>query len=123
MSNLNLERVELILAKVVNVQEFCVSHKQTYDNDKHTMLNLVKDAFPHFYESYPRICRMIISGEDLTPLFNMIALFGKVQNGEMKFEDANDYVVNGLNAQYVNPILESDELIKERETKKRNEEN
>jgi len=123
MSEFNLESVDLILTKVVNIQSFCLEHKEIFQNDKRKMLELVENAFPHFYDQYPRICRMILSGENLDPLFQMIQLFGKVQTGNISFEKANDIIVNGLNARYVNPILDSEQLVKEREEKMRKEQN
>jgi hypothetical protein len=44
--------------------------------------------------------------------------FAKVQNGELSLEKANDSISGALNAKYVDPILNSEKLTKERDEKK-----
>ena len=47
----------------------------------------------------------------------MLEKFGKVQVGQLSFQEANDNIVNELNEKYVDGILNSDKLVKEREDK------
>jgi hypothetical protein len=47
----------------------------------------------------------------------MLEKFGKVQVGQLSFQEANDNIVNELNEKYVDGILNSDKLVKEREEK------
>ena len=53
----------------------------------------------------------------------MLYAFGKVQSGEVSVDKANESVTNALNATYINPTLNSEKLVKERERKMKEEEN
>jgi hypothetical protein len=43
--------------------------------------------------------------------------FAKVQQGSLTLDEANDLVTNGLNEKYVDGVLYSEKLVKEREEK------
>ena len=47
----------------------------------------------------------------------MMKTFASVQNGELSLDKANEVITKGLNSKYVDPILNSDSLVKEREKK------
>ena len=70
-----------------------------------------------------RICRIIVQGHDIRPLLSMLEKFGKVQTGQLSFQQANDTIVDELNAKYVDGVLNSDKLVKEREAKIKEKEN
>ena len=74
-----------------------------------------------FYEKYPRICRMLIYSNDISPLLNMIKTFGMVQSGKLDFNQANDMITSNLNSTYIDNVLNSEPLVKEREEKMKNE--
>ena len=119
MSRFNTESVEIILDQILKLQNFCLEHPDLYKNDKLKLRNLVDEKFPDFYKKYPQICYTVMSGKNLDPLFDMLNLFGNVQKNNISFDKANELIVNGLNEKYVNPILESDKLKKEREEKQK----
>ena len=80
---------------------------------------MINREMPSFYSLYPRICRTLVFEDDISPLLGMIQMFGKVQNKEMSWEKANDTITDALNAKYVDPILNSEKLVKEREEKQK----
>jgi hypothetical protein len=117
----NRESMGVISEKIILVLQLCLEHKELWKTDKYGMLRKIKDHYEDFYELYPRICRILVFADDITPLLGMIQTFSKVQSGEMSFQDANDAITNAVNAKYVDGVLNSDKLVKEREEKKKKE--
>lgn len=117
----NRESMGVISEKIIKVLQLCLDNKELWKTDKYGMLRKIKDKFEDFYELYPRICRILVFADDITPLLGMIKTFSKVQTGEMTFQEANDSITNAVNAKYVDEVLNSDKLVKEREEKKKKE--
>lgn len=117
---LNEQKMSYICDQIINVLKLMRKNKEIYKTNKEEMLKIIKDEIPNFYTLYPRICRTLVYEDDISPLLGMIQLFGKVQNKEMTWEKANDTITNALNAKYVDPILNSEKLVKEREEKQKN---
>lgn len=115
----NQESMGVISEKIILVLHLCLENKELWKTDKYGMLRKIKDKYEDFYELYPRICRILIFADDITPLLGMIKTFSKVQAGEMSFEEANDSITNAVNAKYVDGVLNSDKLVKERDEKKK----
>ena len=82
---------------------------------------MIEMNYNEFYEKYPRICMTLVREEDISPLIGMLRAFSKVQNREITVEKANESITNALNATYINPALNSEKLVKERERKIREE--
>jgi hypothetical protein len=106
-----------IADNIIQALNVCKQNKEILKTDKHAMLRLIQKDNPHFYEKYPRVCRSIVFEEDITPLLGMMNTFAKVQNGELSLDNANDSISSALNAKYVDPVINSDKLVKERENK------
>ena len=121
MADFNRVKMEDIADDVIKVLKVCLSSKDTWKSDKNAMLKLIQMNHPTFYESYPRICRSIVYENDITPLISMITTFAKVQDGDLSLNKANDMISGALNAKYVDPVLNSDKLVREREQKQRDE--
>lgn len=117
----NQESMGVITDKIIKTLNLCLENKNLWTTDKYGMLRKIKDTYEDFYELYPRICRILVFSDDITPLLGMIKTFSKVQSGEMSFQEANESITNAVNAKYVDGVLNSDKLVKEREEKKRNE--
>jgi hypothetical protein len=117
----NQESMGVITDKIIKTLNLCLENKTLWTTDKYGMLRKIKDTYEDFYELYPRICRILVFSDDITPLLGMIKTFSKVQSGEMSFQDANESITNAVNAKYVDGVLNSDKLVKEREEKKKNE--
>lgn len=116
---LNEQKMSYICDEIINVLKFLRQNKEMYNSNKEEMLRMVNREMPSFYALYPRICRTLVFEDDISPLLGMIQMFGKVQNKEMSWEKANDTITNALNAKYVDPILNSEKLVREREEKQK----
>jgi hypothetical protein len=107
-----------IADNILRALNLCKENKTVWQSDKYAMIRLIQADNPKFYDLYPRICRIICFEDDISPLLGMMNTFAKVQNGELSLEKANDAISGALNAKYVDPILNSDKLVKERDEKK-----
>lgn len=116
---LNEEKMSYICDQIINVLKFLRQNKDMYNTNKEEMLRMVNKEMPSFYALYPRICRTLVFEDDINPLLGMIQMFGKVQNKEMSWEKANGKITDALNAKYVDPILNSEKLVREREEKQK----
>jgi len=114
----NTQDMNYIADNIIKALNLCKENKTVWQTDKYAMIRLIQADNPKFYELYPRICRIICFEDDITPLLGMMNTFAKVQNGELSLEKANDAISGALNAKYVDPILNSEKLVKERDEKK-----
>jgi hypothetical protein len=117
---LNEQKMSYICDEIINILKFMRENKDIYNNNKEVMNSMIKTEMPNFYNVYPRICRALVYEDDINPLLGMIQTFGKVQEGKLSWEKANNVITEALNAKYVDPILNSEKLVKEREEKKKN---
>jgi hypothetical protein len=117
MTELNQESILSISDHIINVMGLCLKYKNVYETDKKQMMQIVEASNKYFYDNYQRICRIIVQGHDIRPLLSMLEKFGKVQVGQLSFQEANDNIVNELNEKYVDGVLNSDKLVKERQEK------
>ena len=115
----NSENMNYIADNILRALNVCKENKNLWKTDKYAMIRLIQADNPKFYELYPRICRIICFEDDISPLLGMMNTFAQVQNGNLSLEKANDVISGALNAKYVDPILNSDKLVKEREEKKK----
>ena len=118
---INTEKMSALCDNIMRIMTLIKENKEIYQTNKNEMLRIVKFDNLAFYDKYPRICRTLVFEDDIEPLIGMIRTFGQVQNGLLSFEKANDLITNALNAQYVDPILNSPEMVKEREEKQKQE--
>lgn len=115
----NRESMSVISDKIIKILDFCLKHNDLWKNDKYEMVRKIKENYEDFYELYPRICRILVFADDITPLLGMIETFSKVQAGKMSFEEANNSITNAINAKYIDGVLNSEPLVKEREDKQK----
>jgi len=119
MSEFNKQEMTKIADEIIDILKFCLSNKSIWKSDKQQMLTMIKDHNETFYERYPRICRIMLNSDDITPLLTMIKTFGEVQEGKMSLDKANNMMSGQINNKYVDPVLQSDKLVKEREEKQK----
>lgn len=117
----NRESMSTMSDKIIKVLYLCLDNKELWKNDKYAMVRKIKEQYEDFYDLYPRICRILVFSDDITPLLGMINTFNKVQAGQMTFEEANNSITGAINAKYIDGVLNSDPLVKEREEKKKKE--
>ena len=113
----NSENMNYIADNILRALNVCKENKNLWKTDKYAMIRLIQADNPKFYELYPRICRIICFEDDISPLLGMMNTFAQVQNGNLSLEKANDVISGALNAKYVDPILNSDKLVRERDDK------
>ncbi len=121
--NFNTDKMSILCDHIIQALNIINKNKNIYNSDKNEMLKMIKFDNPSFYEKYPRICRTLVFEDDISPLLGMIQTFGLVQEGKISFQKANDIIGGAMNAKYIDPILNSDKLVKEREEKKKEENN
>ena len=119
MADFNKDKMVDIADDIIKVLKTCLVNKDVWKTNKQEIIKIIKTNNSDFYQKYPRICRTIAYENDITPLIGMISQFAKVQNGELSLNKANDSITNALNERYVDPILNSDKLVQEREEKDR----
>ena len=117
----NKESMSVMSDNIIKVLQLCNQFKDLWKNDKYEMLRKIKERYEDFYELYPRICRILVFSDDITPLLGMIQTFSKVQAGEMSFQEANDSITNAVSAKCIDGVLNSETLVKEGEEKMRKE--
>jgi len=113
----NKENMEVMCDRIIKALNVCMLNKELWKSDKYEMLKLIKVNDEFFYDNYPRLCRILVFSEDITPLLNMIKTFSRVQNGDLSFDEANKTITNSLNSTYVDDVLNSDKLKEERAKK------
>jgi len=119
MTEFNKQKMEDIADNIIHVLKICLANKEVWKNNKQDIIKIIKNNCGEFYEKYPRICRTLAYEDDITPLIGMITTFAKVQDGKLNLNKANDMISGALNEKYVDPVLNSDKLVKEREEKDR----
>lgn len=118
-SKLNEQKMTYICDQIINILKFMRQNKEIYKENKDEMLRMIKTEMQSFYTLYPRICHSLVFQDDISPLLGMIKTFGDVQNKKMSWEKANDTITSAINAKYVDPILNSEKLVREREEKQK----
>ena len=116
---LNTQKMSYICDEILRTLSLIKQNKSTYNTNKEEMLKLIKSDNPNFYNLYPRICRTLVHEDDISPLLGMIQTFAQVQEGSITWDKANNLITGAINAKYVDPILNSDKLVKEREEKQK----
>ena len=119
MSEFNSQKMSYIADKIIEILKYCLANKHVWQTDKDQMLKQISLYDAEFYDKYSRVCRTIVFEEDISPLIGMISTFAKVQNGKLSLTKANDMISGALNSKYVDPILNSEKLVKERDEKKK----
>lgn len=115
----NNEKMSKLCDDIIRTLDIIRKNKNMFDTNKTEMLRIVKFDNPVFYDKYPRVCRTLVFEDDISPLLAMIQTFGQVQEGKISFETANNIIGSSINAKYIDPVLNSDKLVREREEKQK----
>ena len=113
----NKEDISDIMENVVDMYRLCGAHKEVWKIDKEKMLELMEKRNPLFYNKYHRICKTLVEYEDIRPLITMLKSFYQVQTNKLSFTAANKNFNDANNSVFVDPVLNSEKLVKEREMK------
>lgn len=121
MGDFNKESVDIIVDSIIDIMKCCLAHKDIWNNDKPQMLKIVERHNKYFHDNYYRITKTLVEYDNIDPMISMLRNFHKVQTEKLDFETASKIITDATNDTYVNPLLESDKLKKEREIKIANE--
>jgi hypothetical protein len=99
----NLPDVKILLKKVTEILEYmCTDEMIALKNEDTGEYNKqMEEKFSVFSNRYYSIFHKLLSGEDLTPLFSMLAAIEKVKNGEVTMETAEKQLGNILAKKYI----------------------
>jgi hypothetical protein len=117
MSEYNKESIDVIVDNIIDIMKCCLEHKDTWHNNKTEMLQIIEKRNKYFHDNYYRITKTLVDYDNIDPMISMLRQFHKVQTEKMDFSDCTKIINDSLNATYVDPILDSDKLKKEREIK------
>ena len=117
MSEFNKESVDIIVDNILDVIKCCLAHKDIWNNDKAQMIKIVEKHNKYFHDKYYRITKTLIDYDNIDPMISMLRQFHKVQTDKIDFETAGKIITDATNETYIDPILNSDKLKKEREIK------
>ena len=105
----NLPDASVMLDHIIVVLEYMNTDdmKSLRGKDKTAFEEMMEQKFPLFAEEYYSVFKMVISGQDLTPLFKMLEIIGEINKGDKSFEEGEKNIGG-----YLNKFLPSDLLEK-----------
>jgi len=112
-----------IVEKMETIIKLCKENEELYKDKKNEMMEKIREWDPVFYNRHYRVCKTIVQeeGEGVKELLSMLERLKKIEQGQTTLEEEDKKISNTYNSRYINPILNSKELVKEREEKIRNE--
>jgi hypothetical protein len=89
-----LPDVGLLLDSVISLMTYLdiPEMKLLRETNEDLLEEHLEDKFPEFVERYYSIFKMILSGDDLTPLFEMMKVINNVNRGRRSIEDGEKRV-------------------------------
>ena len=90
----NIPNAAEILDQVISILEYMNTPEMKLLRGKNQALfeQTLEEKFPQFTTNYYSIFRMLLSGEDISPLFEMLKVLSKVNNGRTSFENGEKKV-------------------------------
>ena len=70
----------------------------------------IEDQFPEFTSKYFSLFKMIVGGEDLTPMYRMFACIDQVNKGHTTLESVEKQLGEELADEFVKPITEDNKI-------------
>jgi len=106
--NKTLPNATNILDRVIEILECMNTNemKALKNTNLAVFENTMEEKFPSFADQYFSVFRMLLSGEDITPLFMMLGEINKHNNGKQTYEDTEQTVGTYLNKFIPKELLE-----------------
>lgn len=103
-----LPNAENLLDQVIKILEAMDTPemKVLRDTNQDSFEQVMESRFENFAFQYYSVFKMILSGEDITPLFEMLKVISQVNHGEKSFEDGERDVGLYLNKFLPDGLLE-----------------
>jgi hypothetical protein len=86
-----LDNVIKIL-EFMNTEEICKLKRDNHD----AFVSVMENKFESFAERYYSVFRMVISGNDLSPLFEMLKVISQMKTGSMTVESGEKQIGSSL---------------------------
>ena len=110
------ESLEYIMGNMIDIFKFCIVNKPLCKTEDELM-DRIKRYNCKFYTFYHSVCVDIVKTDDITPLLIMLNTLHKVEQKDCTLDTASTEIQNLLNKVYMNPVLNSNKLVSERQTK------
>lgn len=117
----NLPNVNSILDKVYEILQYMDDNNmiKLKNEDDKKYIKKMEERFPAFSDRYYSLFQKIISGDDLTHLFSMLAEIEKIKSGSKTIEDAEKDLGQQLAQQYIYPKVPNSKPKNKTKTKKK----
>jgi len=104
----NLPDVNVLMDQITLILEYMVTDemKQLKVSDYPTYEEQLELKFPQFAEKYYAVFKKVISGEDITPLFEMLAGIERVKKGKETIEEVETELGKKLAEKYIFPVID-----------------
>lgn len=109
---------KIILKSVQDILTFMTEDEtiELKQNNPEVYTNVMKDKFSSFNEKYPSLFDMVIDGNDISMLLEMLLRIDKVKEGKLTMDTAQNQLKDQLSNKYVYsqmPKKKADSLKKE----------
>ena len=104
---INLANVDYILDNVTKILEYMTTDEviSLKYKDVNQYEEMMEEKFADFSFKYYAVFKKVITGEDITPLFKMLAAIESVQRGDTTLENVEKKLGEDLAHQYIYPKL------------------
>ena len=116
---------ETILKQIEKIMEFMCKDEllQIRNKDRKSYESVVRDKFKSFYDRYPGIFDMIIKGQKLDMLMEMLKQIDLVKNNKITMTNAEDTLRDKLADEFIYPNLSKKQIKEIKKTIKKNKKN
>jgi hypothetical protein len=99
----NLANVDYILSSIIPILEYIKTPalKQMFATDYVEYKLHLEAKYPKFSNEYYSVFQKVISGDDLSPLLDMLAMVNKINNKEYTLEEAEGIVGKTLVKKFI----------------------
>ena len=103
--SVNFPNVPNLLDEIANILEYMCKDDMIDLKTKNPneFENHMEEKFSTFSFKYYAVFQKLLSGEDLGPLFSMLAAIEKIKNGNVSLEDAEKGLGEELAKKYIHP--------------------
>lgn len=107
----NLPDVPVFLNDIASILEYMCKDEilELRNKDSGEFNQHMEDKFPTFCDRYYALFQKILSGEDLSPLMNMLVAIEKVKSGKETLDQAEKKLGEQLAKKYVYPSLKKNQ--------------
>lgn len=101
------DKVKTITDNIVNILEF-MNIEQIKELKKRDMTiyeKTIEETFPDFTKKYYAVLKLLMSGDDITRLLQMLSQLEKVENNEKTREEAINNIREELNNEYIYTVI------------------